>query len=212
MQILSPYSSTSARISQVTFFLFKPILNCLSAVCFCISILKMRFFLIVTATLNLLASSALSQSTPSSFADWIDDSFSPSCVAECLKDSYENALGGDCGENAVSSRDEDTINCICQKFIDVDFSSDVMDGLLDCEIDRCDISSFDPGDSMPNGTEFPGLDSLCPDVFKGMSTCSTARLVQREFGLVEIRLALRIWTCQEWGRVFDRFLERFILG
>ncbi|KAL1994950.1 hypothetical protein VTN49DRAFT_1137 [Thermomyces lanuginosus] len=127
----------------------------------------MRFFLIVTATLNLLASSALSQSTPSSFADWIDDSFSPSCVAECLKDSYENALGGDCGENAVSSRDEDTINCICQKFIDVDFSSDVMDGLLDCEIDRCDISSFDPGDSMPNGTEFPGLDSLCPDVFKG---------------------------------------------
>lgn len=77
----------------------------------------MRSFLVTTASLSLLASSALAESNSGLVTDWIEDRYS-SCPGECLKDAIEDKLSNDCGDDVLSSRDADIIACVCLKLID----------------------------------------------------------------------------------------------
>lgn len=129
----------------------------------------MRSFLVTSAALSILASTALSQSTPSSFADWIEDSF-PSCATECYQEYFEDLLGDDCGDDAISSNDSDTIACLCKngQDLDSDAISDAAKDMQECLLKSCDSPS-DMGDMSPRNA-MSSLARLCRDALNGMST------------------------------------------
>lgn len=127
----------------------------------------MRSFLITSAALSVLASTALSKSTPSSFSEWIEDSF-PSCATDCYQNYFEDLFGDDCGDDAFSSTDSDTIACLCRKGQDLTSSSSTSDAVEDmgrCLVQSCDspsdVGSADPRDAISS------LTSLCRDALSG---------------------------------------------
>lgn len=118
----------------------------------------MRSLVVTTAALSLLASSALSESNRNSFAQWIEDSYSP-CQSQCVKNAIENKLGDDCGNNALSSSDAETIDCICKKFDDESFATKVRNDLGNCEAGGCDKPSNDQ-----KGPGLVAVTSRCIDI------------------------------------------------
>lgn len=146
---------------------------------FALRLLHMRSFLITFGTLSILIS-VLNRNN-SNLSEWIKDSYPP-CIAGCLQDSFEHILGDDCGINALSSRDLDTIECFCRKMRDAYIASDVVNDWLQCQAENC-VSFDDEQNALESNLS--DLFSLCRDTIKRMYTLSVARLVQHWWGCVK---------------------------